>query len=178
MVSPHRPVPLAANLRHPNLDGTLTGLLVSQLEVDFACIAACVPTVLKMMEEFWVLFCVRVLGCSSMASSDGSSHGQTTVGRSRGGDTINSGRIPLSDLRSVDRDPRPTGPYASFDKDDEGGSMDSQEHIVKKGSGAPTGGIQVQTDYSVSVEERQARNFCDDGRDKSGKGTWETVIAK
>jgi len=163
---------------HSNGDltyGTVTGILVSQLEIDFACIAACVPTVLKMTEEFWVLFCVRVLGIKSMDWSEASQNGRSTAGRATG--TTNA--IHMSDLRSVDRDPRPAGPYASFDKDDETGSMESQEQIVKKGAAAPTSGIKVQTDYYVSVEETQARSFFDDGRDESGKRAYETrVVAK
>jgi len=155
--------------------GTVTGILVSQLEVDFACIAACVPTVLKMSEEFWVIFCVRVLGIKSMEWSDSSQHGRSATGRSNTAATT----IHMSDLRSMDRDPRPAGPYVSFDKDDEAGSMDSQEHIVKKGSSAPSSGIKVQTDYYVSVEETQAQTFFDDGQGESGKRAYETrVIAK
>lgn len=42
-------------------DGTSTGILVSQLEVSFSCIAACVPTVIKITEEIYTGFCVSVL---------------------------------------------------------------------------------------------------------------------
>ncbi|KAK5993489.1 hypothetical protein PT974_06921 [Cladobotryum mycophilum] len=133
--------------------GNITGLLVSQLEVDFACISACVPTVLKMVEEFWCLFCVHVLGIKSMAwNASHDSSGQTPGGRSNGSHTVHSGKIPLSDLRSVDREPRPAGPYSIIDKDEESASMDSSEHIVRRDSGSPSGGITVQTDYSIRIE--------------------------
>lgn len=150
----------------------MTGLLVSQLEVDFACISACVPTVLKMSEEFWVIFCVRVLGRTMSWS------GSNSVSKTGGQASIGAGsRIHLSDLHSVDRTPKPRGPYASFDKDDEG-SMDSQEHIVKKTANAG-GGIKVETDYYVRVEE-PPHSFYDDSREKNRDGsaqpTYETTI--
>ena len=144
---------------------------MSQLEVDFACISACVPTVLKMIEEFWCLFCVNVLGisCISWNSSHGSS-GQAPGGQSNGSYAINSGKIPLSDLCSVDRESQPAGPYSIIDKDEKNLSIDSREHIVRQGSGNPIGGITVQTDYSIKIEEN------DPGSGEAGYGTSITAI--
>ncbi|OKL57225.1 hypothetical protein UA08_07385 [Talaromyces atroroseus] len=124
--------------------GTVTGILVSQLEIDFACIAACVPTVLKMLEEALAFFIVRVLGRTYNGTSGmKSSHNDNTTG--------GSAHI-MSNLRSKDREPRIQGPYTSFDKDDQGGSMDSQEHIIGKVD-PPTSSIKVQTDYYVTINE-------------------------
>ncbi|KAK1762787.1 hypothetical protein QBC33DRAFT_573883 [Phialemonium atrogriseum] len=41
---------------------TTTGIFVSQLEVEFGVTAACVPTMLKILEEGWDFFSLKVLG--------------------------------------------------------------------------------------------------------------------
>lgn len=125
------------------LDGTVTGILVSQIEVDFACIAACVPTLLKMIEELIALFFVHVLGRSYHGSRGESTRGENTSG---------SGTIKMSELRSKDRKPRSHGLYTDLGKDDQEGSMNSQEHIIKKGMDSPTA-IKVQTDVNVTVSD-------------------------
>lgn len=116
---------------------------MSQIEVDFACIAACVPTVLKMIEEVVALFFVHVLGRSYHESRGDSTRGENTSG---------SGPINLSDLRSKDRKPLSHGLYTDLDKDDQEGSMNSQEHIIKKGMNSPPA-IKVQTDVNVTVSD-------------------------
>lgn len=124
---------------------------MSQIEVDFACIAACVPTVLKMIEEVIALLFVHVLGRSYHGSRGESTRGQNTSG---------SGPINLSDLRSKDRKPHSHGLYADLDKDDQEGSMNSQEHIIKKGIDSPTA-IKVQTDVNVTVSDINEETISD-----------------
>ncbi|ORY63467.1 uncharacterized protein BCR38DRAFT_228838 [Pseudomassariella vexata] len=114
---------------------TSTGQIVSQLEVDFATIASCIPTVLKIGEEAWNTFCVRVLGRTPDFST--SRTGSKTTG---------THETHASELQSIDRGPRPTGPYASFDRDDE--STDSQDVIVKRSSRA----IKVTKEVEVAIE--------------------------
>ncbi|KAH8657923.1 hypothetical protein BX600DRAFT_499961 [Xylariales sp. PMI_506] len=117
---------------------TSTGQVVSRLEVDFACIAACIPTMLKLIEEAWTAFRVAVLGHTSNFGGSNKSGSQTT----------GTHHVHLSELRSMDRSARPSGPYTSFDKD-ESGSMDSQDMIITKSDGK----IRVNTDVMVSVGE-------------------------
>ena len=124
-------------------DGTVTGILVSQIEVDFACIAACVPTVLKMIEEVIALFFVHVLRQSYHGSRGASTRGENTSG---------SGPVHLSELRSKDGKRRSHGIYTDLSKDDHDGSMNSQEHIIKRGIDSPTT-IKVQTDVDVTVSD-------------------------
>jgi hypothetical protein len=124
--------------------GSETGILVSQLEIDFACISACVPTVLKMLAEIWGFFMVRVLGRPY--------HGTSGMKSSNNDNTTGASGHIMSNLRSKDREPRIQGPYTSFDKDDQAGSMDSQEHIIRKDE-PPTSSIKVQTDYYVTVKD-------------------------
>lgn len=132
-----------------------------------------------MIEEFWSLFAIHILRWPSLAGSAYLSQ-EDYSGGSRSNRTISkhSANIGLSDLRSVDREPRPTGPYTNFTKDDEDMSNGSREYIIR-GAGAFTGGINIQTEYSVTVEEGGTRNMLDDGRDGSGKIACETsVISK
>ncbi|KAK2593719.1 hypothetical protein QQS21_008584 [Conoideocrella luteorostrata] len=114
-------------------DGTVTGILTSQLEVDFACIAACVPTVLKMMEELWIKFCIHVLGRTSTswkktrrATGNSSTERETaTSERSRRSDKISTS-IP----RTVHSGPYDSRAYANIGRsqmDDK--STNSREHI-------------------------------------------------
>ncbi|KAK9787694.1 putative Integral membrane protein [Seiridium cardinale] len=90
------------------------GLPVSQLEVDFATIAACIPTVLRLLAEAWRLFNTRVLGRTATYSS------QRT-----GSNNVQTDSVHLSGLKSIDRGHQPSGPYTAFDKDDEERSMES-----------------------------------------------------
>ena len=131
----------------PAIDGIVSAMLVSQLEVDFACVAACVPTVLRMLEEFWIFLAVRLFGIRSMGSND--SKGQSSLTPRSRGDQSGTDRIALSHLRSVDNEHRPRGPYTSLDMGDECASEGSQEHIFTKGDEASKGGIEVRADYMV-----------------------------
>jgi hypothetical protein len=142
--------------------------MVSQLEVDFACIAACVPTVLKMTEELFVYFCINVLNIKSMATWSDGSRGNNTDKI----DNSHNGRIQLSQLHTVDGD-RPRGPYTNFDRSDEEGSTGSQEHIVKKNSGVAPGGIEVRTDYYVTVKET---NQSHGQQDRTEDSQYETHV--
>lgn len=129
-----------------------------------------------MIEEFWSLFAIHVIRWPSLAGSaylsqeecSGGSHSNGTISK-------HSTRIGLSDLRSVDREPRPAGPYTNIGKYDEDMSNGSREYIIP-GAGAFTGGINIQTEYSVTVEEGGTRNILDDGRDGSGKIACETSV--
>lgn len=126
---------------------------MSQIDVDFACIAACVPTLLKTIEEAIAFFFVRVLGRSYHGSRGES-------GLSRGDNTTASGHVNMSNLRSVDRKRRSQGLYTDIGRDDGEGSMNSQEHIIKKDTDSP-GVIKVRTDVDVvvsDVESEQDKN--------------------
>ena len=128
-------------------DGSETGILVSQLEIDFACISACVPTILRTLDEALAFFVVHILRLPY--------HGSTGVKSSFSGKTtIGSGHIHLSNLhRSSNRDdPRIIhGPYSSLDKGVRGGSPDSWEHITNEDK-IPSKNIKVQHDYCVTEE--------------------------
>ncbi|EEA19344.1 conserved hypothetical protein [Talaromyces marneffei ATCC 18224] len=127
--------------------GTVTGILVSQIEVDFACIAACVPTVLKTIEEVIAIFFVHVLGRLYHRSRGESTRGENTSG---------SEPIDLSDLGSKDRKPRSHWLYTDLDKDELDGIMNSQERIIQRGIDSPTA-IKVQTDVNVTVSNINGR---------------------
>ncbi|KAI7978728.1 hypothetical protein EIK77_010634 [Talaromyces pinophilus] len=104
-----------------------------------------------MIEEVIALFFVHALGRSYYGSRGESTRGQSTSG---------SGPINLSDLRSKDRKPHSYGLYADLDKDDQEGSMNSQEHIIKKGIDSPTA-IKVQTDVNVTVSDINEETISD-----------------
>jgi hypothetical protein len=96
--------------------------------------------VLKLCEETTILFCVHVLGMKSMAydSRTGDSH-KRTLEDSKGTD------VHLRDLTSIERGPKPSGPYRSFDKDSD--SMESQSAIIK-GNEKNT---RITTDVDISA---------------------------
>ena len=96
-----------------------------------------------MIEEIIALFSVHVLGRSYHGSRGESTRGQNTNG---------SGPINLSDLRSKDRKSRSHGLYTDLDKDDQEGSMNSQEHIIKKCMDSPSA-INVENDVNVTVAD-------------------------
>jgi hypothetical protein len=81
---------------------------VSQLKVDFATITACIPTVLRLIEEIWRKSPRHVLGQTAIYSTE------------RTGDTNDRTRanIHLGGLKFIDRGHQPTRPYTPFDKDD------------------------------------------------------------
>lgn len=148
------------------LDGTVTGILVSQLEVDFACIAACIPTVLKMLEEFWVIFCVRVLGRTPMSWN----RTDQGAGSSKARVTATSGHKPndsmtLSAIRTTDRDPYSTGPYADLGV--YGGSMNSREHIIR--AEGPSCGVQTQRSASVDGGSHSSGDDAAMGREHEAR---------
>lgn len=135
-------------------DSSSLGQIVSQLQINFACIAACIPTVLKLLEEGWVVFCVHVLGYEG-----GFGTSQSNSRRTGGGSGSGTTDIHLSDLKSIERGPKPSGPYASFDRDD---LSEGSQQLIMQGT---EGKIQVQTDVSVH------------SRKDIGRGRGDGVIA-
>lgn len=128
-----------------------------------------------MIEELWSLFCIHIIQCPSLAGSAYLSQDDYSGGsRSHGTSGKRSATTGLSDLRSADGDV-PTGPYTNFGKEDAHVSEGSREHIVGN-AGAISGGINIQTEYSVTVEEGSTRNILDDGRGGSGKIDCETSV--
>ena len=123
---------------------------------------------MKMTEEFWVRFCVNVLGVSNLSwtQSRGPSYG-----RSGANNTANSRGVQLSDIRSTAT--RSFHKPFNADRVTTTGSNESQEHIVD----VPAGGIKIQTDYYVSVEEtrdRAARPSVDHEMKRSSDPSRET----
>ncbi|KAK8112522.1 hypothetical protein PG984_013048 [Apiospora sp. TS-2023a] len=133
------------------------GLVVSQLHVNFGCISACVPTVLKLFEEGWVALGGRIKWIERTLNT--SQQKSQSTGR-------RSTAIHLSALKSAERGatsggdnsgvggnrsktPVLVGPYLNPECDDDDGSMGSQQRIISKSGG---GNIQVQTEVSISVE--------------------------
>lgn len=133
------------------------GLIVSQLHVNFGCIAACVPTVLKLFEEGLVAlggrirFLEKTLGASQQ-KSEGSGRGSTAIRLSALHKSADRSGASGGGHNSAGGGRRKTpvvGPYlnAGCDDDDEG-SMGSQQRIISS-----TGGnIKVQTEVYISVE--------------------------
>ncbi|KAK7934627.1 hypothetical protein PG985_000122 [Apiospora marii] len=130
------------------------GLIVSQLHVNFGCIAACVPTVLKLFEEGLVALggrirCVeRTLGTSQQKSSS-SGRGSTAIHLSALKSADRGGAAGGNSGGGGDRSKTPVvGPYLNAGCDDDDGSLGSQQRIISN-----TGcNIQVQTEVSISVE--------------------------
>ncbi|KAK7995591.1 hypothetical protein PG990_014364 [Apiospora arundinis] len=128
------------------------GQIVSQLQINFACIAACIPTVLRLIEEGWINFCVHVLGFegSFFRGTSQQSNSKRTGGTS-------GSRTTDIHLKSIERGPQPSGPYAHFDREDD---VSSLELVLQNGEGR----IQVQTEISVSSGRKNS--VCDrDGED-------------
>jgi len=53
------------------LDSATTGLLISQLEVDFGIVAACIPTISKLLDEYMSQLFYYVTGRERPIKSDG-----------------------------------------------------------------------------------------------------------
>ncbi|KAI9646385.1 hypothetical protein NHQ30_004376 [Ciborinia camelliae] len=123
-------------------DGATTGVLVSQLEVNFGIISACIPTVLKIMEDS----IKRLFGFSiDDTTIETGAHSQS---RSR-----NKGAMG-SHLPSLDKS-KPRSQYERFGDDDlEMDSMhsgSSRENIIRDGK-KPDQKIKIETSYIVERE--------------------------
>ncbi|KAM3076816.1 hypothetical protein ACMFMG_003716 [Clarireedia jacksonii] len=120
-------------------DGATTGLLVSQLEVNFGIISACIPTVLKLIEDA----SKRVFGLSF----GGASHDPAPYSHSRSRELAPTG----SDLAIKDK-PKPRSPYERYgDEDLEMDSIhsgNSRENIVRDDK-IPEQQIKVEQIYIV-----------------------------
>ncbi|KAK8063252.1 hypothetical protein PG996_007904 [Apiospora saccharicola] len=162
----------------PNPDVTrleCLNLIVSQLHINFGCIAACVPTVLKLFEEGWVALggrikCIeRTLGTSQQKSQSSSARRSTAIhlsalksaerGATGGGDN--------NDGRDRSKTPVVVGPYLNPECDDDDGSMGSQQRIISNTGG---GNIQVQTEVSISVETDRGGTYSEDNGSGDGHG--------
>lgn len=98
---------------------------MSQLEVDFAVIAACIPTVLRLVEEGWSWFCVRVFRGPVLIPARGGESGS---------DTVKTDDVHLENLQREIRD-QSSGPYIAFDHHScRSGGGDSEEEILKSSS--------------------------------------------
>ncbi|KAM0144856.1 hypothetical protein ACHAP3_000892 [Botrytis cinerea] len=123
-------------------DGAITGILVSQLEVNFGIISACIPTVLKIMEDFFK----RLFGVS---------FGDTTIesGAQSQPRSRNLGAMG-SHLQTTDKS-KPRSQYQRFGDDDlEMDSMhsgNSRENIIRDDK-VPDQKIKVETSYIVERE--------------------------
>ncbi|KAM0195324.1 hypothetical protein ACHAPC_000516 [Botrytis cinerea] len=122
--------------------GAITGILVSQLEVNFGIISACIPTVLKIMEDFFK----RLFGVS---------FGDTTIesGAQSQPRSRNLGAMG-SHLQTTDKS-KPRSQYHRFGDDDlEMDSMhsgNSRENIIRDDK-VPDQKIKVETSYIVERE--------------------------
>ncbi|TGO50194.1 hypothetical protein BCON_0189g00180 [Botryotinia convoluta] len=122
--------------------GATTGILVSQLEVNFGIISACIPTVLKIMEDFFK----RLFGIS---------FGDTTIesGAQSQSRSRNIGAMG-SHLQTTDKS-KPRSQYERFGDDDlEMDSMhsgNSRENIIRDDK-IPDQKIKVETSYIVERE--------------------------
>ncbi|KAK6610818.1 integral membrane protein [Botrytis cinerea] len=122
--------------------GAITGILVSQLEVNFGIISACIPTVLKIMEDFFK----RLFGVS---------FGDTTIesGAQSQPRSRNLGAMG-SHLQTTDKS-KPRSQYQRFGDDDlEMDSMhsgNSRENIIRDDK-VPDQKIKVETSYIVERE--------------------------
>ncbi|KAK8078782.1 hypothetical protein PG994_002589 [Apiospora phragmitis] len=116
------------------IDFQSIGLIVAQLQINFGCIAACVPTVLKLFEEAWLALGLRLRGVEQTQCFNASQQRSKSSG---GGSTD----IRLSALRSVDHGgggggrSKSPGPYLHAgrdddDNDDDDESMGSQHRIM------------------------------------------------
>ncbi|KAF7864350.1 uncharacterized protein EAF02_010318 [Botrytis sinoallii] len=122
--------------------GATTGILVSQLEVNFGIISACIPTVLKIMEDFFR----RLFGIS---------FGDTTIesGAQSQSRSRNLGAMG-SHLQTTDKS-KPRSQYERFGDDDlEMDSLhsgNSRENIIRDDK-IPDQKIKVETSYIVERE--------------------------
>lgn len=142
------------------------------LHINFGCIAACVPTVLKLFQEGWLALGGRI---KCLERSLGASQ-QKSRSSGRGSAAIQLSAIKWADRGGAssgdisgggDRSKTPVvGPYLNVECDDDEGSMGSQQRIILN-----TGGnIQAQTEVSISVETDKGRTYSEDNGSGNGHG--------